>query len=128
MADWRILRNADSGTIVLARVKLAVNFWEHFKGLQLSSPLPAEQGLLFVTSHENRTETAIHMFFMRFSIAVVWLDAAGRVVDTRLAKPWRPAYAPRVPAQYFLEAMPPVLDVVRVGDRLRFDEKVVPEI
>jgi uncharacterized membrane protein (UPF0127 family) len=65
------------------------------------------------------------MFFMFFSIGVVWLDASGKVVDQCLAKPWRPAYAPSVPAQFFVEANPSLLKRVRVGDTLRFDEEAV---
>jgi uncharacterized membrane protein (UPF0127 family) len=63
------------------------------------------------------------MFNMFFSIAVVWLDAQGRVVDKKLAKPWRPAYAPRKPAQYYLEANVDVLERVAIGDLLQFDEE-----
>lgn len=125
-AQWRILRNADTGEIVLARVRLCVGFWCHFRGLQLVPRLPDEEGLFFVTNHEGQAHTAIHMFFMLFSIAVVWLDASGRVVDKKLAKPWRPAYAPRSPAQYFIEANPALFDRVEIGDRLRFDEVAVP--
>jgi uncharacterized membrane protein (UPF0127 family) len=123
--EWRILRNAESGAVVLARVRLCKSFWCHFRGLQLVPRLPEDEGLLFVTNHEGRTHTSIHMFFMRFSIGVVWLDAAGRVVDQQLAHPWRPAYAPKAAAQYYLEANPSVLDRVKPGDHLRFDEEVV---
>lgn len=65
------------------------------------------------------------MFFMLFSIGVVWLDREGRVVDQQLARPWRPAYAPAEPAQYYLEANPTVLERVRRGERLRFDEAAI---
>jgi uncharacterized membrane protein (UPF0127 family) len=84
--------------------------------------LSDDEGLLFVTRREGRSHTAIHMLFMRFAIGVVWVDAALRVVDTALAKPWRPAYAPRAPAQYYIEANPAILERVKIGDRLRFDE------
>lgn len=124
-ADWRVLRSADTGAVVLPRVRLCVSFWCHFRGLQLVRQLPEDEGLLFVTSREGRAHTTIHMFFMLFSIGVVWLDREGRVVDQQLARPWRPAYAPAAPAQYFLEASPAVLERVRPGDRLRFDEAVV---
>lgn len=77
---------------------------------------------MFVTKHEGKAHTTIHMLFMNFSIAVIWLDKNGRVVDKKLAKPWRPAYAPAMPAQYYLEANPAMLDRVQVGDLLRFDE------
>lgn len=87
--------------------------------------LPENDGLLFVTNHEGRTHTAIHMFFMFFSIGVVWLDKTGVVVDKQFAKPWRPAYGPRAPAQYYIEANPSILDRVEIGDKLRFDEEQV---
>lgn len=120
---WRIIRNAETGDVVLARAKWCTSWWCHFKGLQLAPPLPDDQGILFVFKSEGRTNTSIHMFFMRFSIAVVWLDASGTVVDKKLAKPWRAAYAPSVPAQYFIEANPSLLDRVEIGDKLQFDEE-----
>lgn len=122
--SWRVLRNADSGDIVLARVRLCTSFWCHFRGLQLVPRLPDEEGLLFVTGSESRSNAAIHMFFMLFSIGVVWLDASGKVVDKQLAKPWRPMYVPQSPAQYYIEANPLLLERVQIGDRLRFDEAV----
>ena len=121
-AKWRILRNTQSGEIVLDRVRLADNFWSRFRGLQLVSGLPDDEGLLFIGNSESRANTTIHMFFMLFSISVVWLDASGKVVDTCFAKPWRPVYAPRLPAQYFIEANPGLLERVKIGDVLRFDE------
>jgi uncharacterized membrane protein (UPF0127 family) len=84
--------------------------------------LPEDEGVLFVTGHEGKAHTTIHMFFMRFSIGVVWMDKSGRVVDMQKAKPWRPAYAPSAAAQYFLEANTSILDRVKIGDVLQFDE------
>lgn len=123
-AKRRVLRNAQTGAVVLERVRLCDTFWCRFRGLQLVRHLPEAEGLLFVTSGESRANTTIHMFFMLFSIGVVWLDASGVVVDKCLAKPWRPAYAPQQPAQYFIEANPGVLDRVQIGDKLSFDEVV----
>jgi uncharacterized protein len=120
--DWRILRNQRTGEIVLQRVKWCSSFWCRFRGLQFVSDLLEDEGLLFVDRSETRTNTTIHMFFMLFSIGVVWLDSSGKVVDKRLAKPWRPAYAPRLPAQYFIEARPGILENIQIGDVLRFDE------
>jgi uncharacterized membrane protein (UPF0127 family) len=122
MSKWRVLKQSPSNKVILKRVKLCDNFWTRFRGLQLVTHLPDDEGLLFVTGSENRANTTIHMFFMFFSIGVVWLDAKGKVVDKCFAKPWRPAYAPRSPAQYFVEAKPAILDKVQIGDVLRFDE------
>ena len=122
MSKWRVLKQSPSNTVILRRVQLCDNFWSRFRGLQLVTHLPDDEGLLFVTGSENRANTTIHMFFMFFSIGVVWLDASGKVVDKCFAKPWRPAYAPRSPAQYFVEANPAILDKVQIGDMLQFDE------
>jgi uncharacterized membrane protein (UPF0127 family) len=78
------------------------------------------EGLLLVESRASRSATAIHMFFMQFSIAVIWLDGEFRVVDKLIARPWRPFYAPSDPAQYTLEAEPILVDEVNVGDELEF--------
>lgn len=124
MASYRVIRNTRSDEVVLNRAKWCVSFWCHFRGLQFVNHLPDNEGVLFVTNDESKTATAIHMFFMFMRIAVVWLDASGVVVDKQLAKPWRPAYIPAEPAQYFIEARPSLLDKVEIGDRLQFDEEV----
>jgi uncharacterized membrane protein (UPF0127 family) len=123
-SEWRIIRKQESGEIILARARWCSSFWCHFRGLQLIPRLPDDEGLLFVTDYEGRLHTAIHMFFMLFSIGVIWLDRSGIVVDKTFAKPWRPSYAPRSPAQYYIEANPSILERVEIGDHLRFDERV----
>jgi uncharacterized membrane protein (UPF0127 family) len=120
MADWRTLTQASTGTVVLARAKWCQSFWCHFWGLQFRRSLPEDEGLLFVFKRESVSQTAIHMFFVFFSIAAVWLDDEGRVVDAKLAKPWRPAYVPAQPARYLIEARPSLLQRVKVGDVLKF--------
>lgn len=124
MSKAVVLRHKRNKEVVLKRVKLCDTFWTRFRGLQFVRNLPDDEGLLFVTNSESRTNTTIHMLFMFFSIGVVWLDASGKVVDKCFAKPWRPAYAPRSPAQYFVEARPSILKKVEIGDVLRFDEVV----
>lgn len=123
MPELRTIRN-QAGEVVLEQAKWCASAWCHFKGLQFASPLEDTEGLLFVYGSESVTNTSIHMFFVFFEIGVVWLDAGGVVVDAKLAKPWRPLYAPQAPAQYFIEANPSVLDRVTIGDVLQFDEVV----
>jgi uncharacterized membrane protein (UPF0127 family) len=122
MSKWRILKNADTGEVVLPRVRLCDTYLCHLKGLQFTSKIPAGEGLLFVTGREGVAHTSIHMFFVFYSIAVIWMDAKGQVVDKKLAKPWRPFYASSAPAQYYLEADPSLLERVQVGERWVFDE------
>ena len=124
MSEYRVIRNAATGKEVLARAEWCASTWKHFRGLQLRLSLPEDEGLLFVYNSESVAATTIHMFFVFFSIGVVWLDASGKVIDKKLAKPWRPYYAPRTKAQYFIEALPSILDRVDMGDTLKFDERV----
>jgi len=74
-----------------------------------------------VEPRASRSAASIHMFFMRFSIAVIWLDEAMCVVDKKLALPWRPFYAPSMPARYVLEAGTEVFHQVEVGEVLHLE-------
>jgi uncharacterized protein len=121
MSEYRVLRNAETGAVLLPRLRWCQSFWCHLRGLMLRRDLPDDEGLLFVYGRESRVDTSIHMLFMFFAIATVWLDKDGRVVDKVLAKPWRLAYASRQPAQYVVEARPSLLDRVTTGDRLSFE-------
>jgi len=71
-----------------------------------------------VQPRADRVDSAIHMFFMNFDIAVVWMDSKLRVVDVQYAKRWRPAYAPSAPAKYVLETHPERLNDFHLGDQL----------
>jgi uncharacterized membrane protein (UPF0127 family) len=116
------LRNRATGDTLLSRVKWCASYFCRLRGLMFRSGLRAGEALLFVEASESRVATTIHMFFVPFAIAVVWLDGAGRVVDKALAQPWRPAYAPRAPARYYLETHPAFLDRVSIGDELIFED------
>mgnify|MGYP001132852265 CR=1 FL=1 len=88
----------------------------------LRGSLAEGEALLFVYPRASVSATTIHMLFMRFPIAVVWLDGDRVVVDAKLAKPWRLVYAPRRAARYVIEARPELLGRVAVGDRLEWEE------
>jgi uncharacterized membrane protein (UPF0127 family) len=119
--DWRVMRNVETGEVLLQRVRWCGGFWCRFRGLMLRGSLSPDEGLLLVFGRESVAATTIHMFFMRFAIAAVWLDGEHRVVSAKLAKAWRPYYAADAPAQYVLEAPPALLERVAVGDRLVFE-------
>jgi uncharacterized membrane protein (UPF0127 family) len=124
MSQYRVVRNMATGEVVLPRARWCASFLCHLKGLMFRRSLPSGEGLLFVNRRESVSGASIHMLFMRFNIGVVWLDKNGTVVDAKVAKVWRPAYAPRRAAQYYLEANVGILDRVKVGDVLTFDETV----
>jgi uncharacterized membrane protein (UPF0127 family) len=83
--------------------------------------LAPTDGLLLVERRAGRSATAIHMLFMAFPIAAVWLDDGFCVVDKVLARPWRLAYVPAQAARYTLEARPELLERVDIGDVLIFE-------
>jgi uncharacterized membrane protein (UPF0127 family) len=124
MSEAHVIRNTRTNEVVVGRAKWAASAWAHFIGLQGRFSLQPDEGLLFVYGSEGIANTTIHMFFVFMSIGVVWLNAKGEVVDKKLAKPWRPYYAPKTAAQYFIEASPDILEKVQIGDRLTFDERV----
>ncbi len=116
-----VLRHADGRALPL-QVRRCDTLTCQFLGLMFRRRLAPHEALLFMESSESRVGTAIHMFFVFFSIGVVWLAADGTVVDKKLARPFRPYYAPRLPAQYYLEASPEILDEVVVGEQLLIEE------
>ncbi len=111
-----------TGEVLLTRVQWCSSFACKLRGLMFRRQLPPGEGLLLVEAYESRASTAIHMLFMAFPIAAIWLDSSFRVVDKVLAKPWRPAYAPARAARYTLETHPDVLNRVSVGDVLSFED------
>jgi len=90
------------------------------KGLQFSKPLQPHQGLLLANKNEGVASSSIHMFFVFFPIAAIWINNDGLITSAQLAKPWRPYYASPKPARYILEASPEILSRVSVGDEVEF--------
>lgn len=109
--------HADGSPLPL-RVRRCDTFFCRLQGLMFRRALGPDECLLFMESIESRVSTSIHMFFVFFPIAVVWLASDGAVVDAQLAQPFRPYYAPQAPAKYFLEAAPELLQWVRIGEIL----------
>jgi uncharacterized membrane protein (UPF0127 family) len=87
----------------------------------MSDSIAFDHGLLFVHRKESRIDSAIHMFFMKFDTALIWINSEMEVVDTQLAKRWHPLYVPRKPARYFLETHVGQLDHFSLGDILKFE-------
>ena len=116
-----MLRNLTTGDLLASRVVRCDTFWKRARGLMFRASLGPDEVYLFVERKESVAQTTIHMFFVFFPIAVIWLDRDGRVVDKVLARPFRPYYAPGGPAQYFVEGRPSLLDRVSAGDRLGFE-------
>lgn len=99
-----------AGTIAQT-VYLATDPWHRFVGLMGSRELPAGTGMLF--NHTN----AIHGFFMRYALQVIFMDVDHTILKIAVLEPWHLAMAPR--AYWVLELAPTTpLPLLAVGDQL----------
>jgi len=101
-------------------VKYCDTFLSKFLGLMFAKELDRNGGIILVDHEESRINTSIHMLFMNFDITVLWLDKNLVVVDKVLAKKWKPAYLPKLPAQYVLELHQSKFSEFSIGDQLFF--------
>lgn len=111
----------ESGHTLPLKVRCCDTFACRLRGLTFRRRIGDDEGLIFVERTESRLGTAIHMFFVFFSIGVIWLDTEGVVVDSVIARPFRPYYAPRAAARYFVEGPPALVTWVQPGERLRME-------
>jgi uncharacterized membrane protein (UPF0127 family) len=109
-----------SGEVLLTAARWCESAACRFLGLQFRRGLGPQEGLLLAHPRESTLGSSIHMFFVFFPIAAIWINTQGVVTSAQLARPWRPYYASPAPARYVLEARPELLTRVRVGDRLEF--------
>ncbi len=79
------------------------------------------EGILLVEPKDSLVNASIHMFFMNFNIATIWVNNNLVVVDKSLAKTWRPYYAPKEPARFILETHPDRLNDFEVGDIVKIE-------
>jgi uncharacterized membrane protein (UPF0127 family) len=92
------------------------------RGFTFRSRSAADEGLLLVGKRDSRLDSSIHMLFVPFDLAVIWIDSAMKVVDKVLAKPWRPAYFSKRPARYVLEVHPERWGDFEIGDGVEFKD------
>ena len=114
--------------IILAdRAKLFDNFLFKCKGLMFSKPLKKGQALILASKDEGILETTIHMFFVFFSIDIIWLNKDKIVVDKKeKVKPFIPWLSPRKAAKYVLELPKNTAKHIKLGDLLEI-KKINPK-
>lgn len=79
-----VLANAETGVILASTIELAQDSRSRTRGLLGRTGL--DQGAVMIIAPCN----AVHTFFMRFTIDVVFADRQGRVVKIcRRLRPWR---------------------------------------
>lgn len=121
MQDIEIINDQRPLTSPL-RAGLCTSYWCRLRGLSFRRSIPLEWGLLMGYHADNRLETGIHMLGMNFDLGIVWINAAGKVVDHRYARKWLSFFVPKKPAKYVLEILPQRLEDFNIGDQIRFED------
>jgi uncharacterized membrane protein (UPF0127 family) len=105
----------------ILRIKYCDTFLTQLRGFTLHPRLSRDEGLVLVGRRDSRLDSSIHMFFVSFDLAVIWINSDMQIVDKVIAKSWRPAYFSKQPAKYVLEVHSERWDEFQVGDILQFN-------
>ncbi len=104
------------------RIKYCATFLEQARGFTFRPNLTLEDGLVLVGRRDSRLDSSIHMLFVAFDLAVIWINSELKVVDKVIAKTWRPAYFSKQAARYVLEIHPDRWGDYEIGDRVEFKD------
>jgi len=103
-------------------IKYCDTFLTQLRGFTFRPRLSRDEGLLLVGTRDSRLDSSIHMLFVSFDLAVVWINSDMQVVDKVLAKSWRLAYFSKQPARYVLEIHPERWGDYETGDIVQFKD------
>ena len=109
-----------TGQVLVEKARWCSSWLCKLRGLQFRLRLQPGEALILIEPYDSTVNSSIHMFFVFFPIAAVWINTQGHVTSAQLAKPWRPYYASPTPACYVLETAPDFLNQVAVGDEVDF--------
>jgi uncharacterized membrane protein (UPF0127 family) len=112
----------ETGQVLIESARWCSSRLCRLRGLQFRRNLKSGEALILVKDKDSIANTSIHMFFVFFPIAAIWINSKGKVTSAQLAKPWRPYYASPEPATFVLETSPDFLAKVSIGDNLDFAE------
>jgi len=114
------VRNRGTGEVLIQSARWCSSRLCRLRGLQFRRRLAPGEALILVKAKDSIANSSIHMLFVFFPIAAVWINSAGRVTSAQLANPWHPYYASAEPACYVLETSPSLLERIQVGDEVDF--------
>ena len=122
MSDHYILiRNLTKPAVDVIQARWCRSFFSRLSGFTFRSSIDKNEGLVLVEARDSRLDTSIHMFFVWTDLAIAWVNSNNEVVDTALAKAWRPFYASSKPARYVIEFHPERHGEFHAGDHVAFD-------
>lgn len=120
MTKFISIENNQRGIQAPLQIKYCDTFLTQLRGFTLRRSLARDEGLVLVGTRDSRLDSSIHMFFVSFDLAVIWINSNMQVVDKVLAKSWRPAYFSKEPAKYVVEVHPDRWEEFQIGDTVRF--------
>lgn len=106
----------------LGNVEFADSFFSRFRGLMLKKDI--KSGLVLkIPAGRGKRGSAIHMFFMRIPLDIIFADADLKVVDMVSLDPWK-TYTPQHPARFVVELQKGLLkeSYTEIGDIMEFNE------
>lgn len=104
----------------LGESEVADTFFSRLRGTMFKKEL--HRGLILkLPSARSRSGSAIHMFFVRFPLDIIFADNNKKVVDTVSIDPWK-TYTPKKPAKYVIEMKKGTIKEsnTEIGDELDF--------
>ncbi len=113
--------NRETNQVLIQSARWCTSRLCRLRGLQFRMRLKPGEALILVKDKDSIANSSIHMFFVFFPSAAIWINKKGKVTSAQLARPWRPYYASPEPASYVLETSPEFLDKVAIGDELIFE-------
>ncbi len=122
--SYVVLINKTKG-INFGQLDFADSFVSRLMGLMFRKD--PENGLILkLPSSRSRRGSAIHMFFMRFPLDIIFLDDDKKVVDMVSIRPWK-TYTPRSPAKYVVELEEGSINnyKLEIGDEMDFTRECV---
>lgn len=94
----RVTLSTSHGTLLGEDIRIADNPWRRFMGLMGTRDLPLGAGIIFPRTN------AVHGFFMRYPIRLVYLDRKKVVLRVAVLDPWR--LGPWVPKAFYVVELP----------------------
>jgi len=116
-----MLYNVTKNQEIIGNVRIADNFFTQTKGLMFERKKNFNYALIFPLFLRSRTGAGLHMFFVFFSIDVLFLDEKKRVVEiAKRIRPFTPLYVPKKPSKYFIELPEGKSANIELGDEIKW--------
>lgn len=78
-----MIKNTTQNKIIISKQKIANNFCSRALGLMFSSKNKFNFGLIFDLERETTVGSSLHMFFVFYSINVIFLNKDKEIVDIK---------------------------------------------